>query len=69
MGVCSLDSGDIREGNESGDGKRSQSEVREERGGKGEEREGRAAAAAEAMLWRSRGVIVTGVDLPGLFRW
>ena len=67
----SSDSGDIREGRERGKGERSRSEVREERGEKGDPRgpgEEEAAAAAEAASWRSRGVTDTGATLPGLSR-
>ena len=68
----SSDSGDIREGRERGEGERSRSDVREERGEKGDPRrgpeEGGATAAAEAASRRSRGVTDTGATLPGLSR-
>ena len=68
VGVRSLDSGDIREGRERGEGECSWLEVREERGEKGELRapRGGATAAAEAASWRSRGVTFSGATLPGL---
>ena len=76
VGVRSSDSGDIHEGRERGEGERSRSEVREERGEKGDLRRdpegGRAVAAAEAaaeaVSRRSRGVTDTGATLPGLSR-
>ena len=64
----SSDSGDIREGRERGEGKRSRSDAREERGEKGDPRgpgEG-TVAAAEAVSRRSRGVTFSGATLPGL---
>ena len=68
----SSDSRDIRKGRERGEGEHSRSEVREERGEKGDPRrdpeEGGATAAAEAASRRSRGVTDTSATLPGLSR-
>ena len=74
VGVCSSDSGDIREGRERGEGERNWSDAREERGEKGDPRglgEGRTVAAAEAASRRSRGVTDTSATYPGCHkdRW
>ena len=65
----SSDSRDICEGRERGKGEHSHSDVREERGEKGDPRgpeEGRTVAVAKATSRRSRGVTFSGTTFPGL---